>query len=233
MTDDQQRLFDGPKNRHDRRKEAMEEAKRQRGIQRAIDKNELVPLAPEGKKAFEQLLHDPSATDSEKLMAEIILRVGKCMASTVSGSPIEDLYNDLIATNGGDIAAALKAVQTEDNALQELRYPLRADARDKLEKNLAYFDKVMAELKNPPPREPRRPQKEYGGKCRLPDLKKFVAKHGGDISSISIKAWDQFNREIENWKTCIGVNDNWQDPNWRRWFVEKTLAIWGERKNHA
>jgi len=127
------------------------------------------------------------------------------------------------------------------HALQELRPQSRADARDRLKKNLAYFDKVTAELENPSPREKRtfvgegpftnrartkHLEKEYGGKCRLPNLQKFVAGHGGDCSRISLKAWDQFNQEIENWKACIHCDDHWSDSNWRQWFARKTLEIW-------
>jgi len=91
----------------------------------------------------------------------------------------------------------------------------------------ARLELFKSRLKVAPRSSDRRPL-EYGGKCRLPNLQKFVARNGGDCSDISIRAWERFNKEIEEWKTCIGCDEHWPDPDWRRWYVEKTIEIWGE-----
>jgi hypothetical protein len=113
-----------------------------------------------------------------------------------------------------------------------------ARRREGLAKRLALFESMLngtaskdkAEIKKLQTLKQQRLEKEYEGKykCKLPDLKKFVTKHGGDYSRISFKAWDSFNQEIENWKTCIQCDDHWSDPQWRQWYQKKTIEIWGD-----
>jgi hypothetical protein len=122
-----------------------------------------------------------------------------------------------------DLIAALDLQARLDlKELEEAEHKAKMAKAKILEARLEFFENPSKQPKS------KRIEKEYGKKCKLPDLQKFLAKHGGDYSSVSIKAWDYFNQEIENWKSCIQCDDHWTDPEWRRWFAKKTIEIWGD-----
>ena len=129
-----------------------------------------------------------------------------------------------------DLIAALN-LEEGDRAALDLETLEAAELAEKMARSQgreARLELFKSRLKAPRNRGSDRRPLEYGGKCRLPNLQKFVARNGGDCSDISIRAWERFNKEIEEWKTCIGCDEHWPDPDWRRWYVEKTIEIWGE-----
>jgi hypothetical protein len=138
-----------------------------------------------------------------------------------------------------DLIAALDIEDAEHKLdleeLEKAEHKLRMARSKNVLTRLELFESRLTtdpKLKKPQTPKQQRLEKEYeasaAGKCKLPDLQKFAARHGGDCSRISIEAWDRFNQEIENWKTCIQCDDHWSDPNWRQWYVKKTIEIWGD-----